>query len=245
MKNYLAALLLTLSVLGLPPFAYGDDATPDVRELFSRAMGGDEEALIALRQKADQNDDRSQLVLGFLYANGQGVTQDYAQASVWYRKAADQGDAAAQLSLGLMYVNGQGVTQDYTQAWTLIRKAAIQDLPDAQFNLGYMYENGDGVTQNYAEALAWYRKAADQNYDAAKYNLGLLYYNGQGVTINYVLAYQWFFLAKSASDQDPDLYSKASFKLDELIPQMTPDQITQAQKAAADWLALHPQPQAQ
>ena len=29
--------------------------------------------------------------LGALYADGQGVTQDYAKAREWYEKAADQG----------------------------------------------------------------------------------------------------------------------------------------------------------
>ena len=31
--------------------------------------------------------------LGLLYANGQGVAQDYAKAREWYEKAADEGDA--------------------------------------------------------------------------------------------------------------------------------------------------------
>ena len=30
-----------------------------------------------------------------MYANGDGVPQDYAEAVKWYRKAADQGQAAA------------------------------------------------------------------------------------------------------------------------------------------------------
>ncbi len=30
-----------------------------------------------------------------MYANGQGVPQDYAEAARWYRMAAEQGDASA------------------------------------------------------------------------------------------------------------------------------------------------------
>ncbi len=41
-----------------------------------------------------------------LYANGQGVPQDYAQAVAWYRKAAEQGYAKVQTNLGVMYANG-------------------------------------------------------------------------------------------------------------------------------------------
>jgi TPR repeat protein len=34
---------------------------------------------------------------------GQGVAQDYAQATTWFRKATDAGDAGAMFQLGLPY----------------------------------------------------------------------------------------------------------------------------------------------
>ena len=55
----------------------------------------------------------AQLILGLMYDNGQGVTQDYVEAVKWYQKAAEQGHAKAQYNLGLMYDKGQGVTQYY------------------------------------------------------------------------------------------------------------------------------------
>ena len=42
----------------------------------------------------------SQYNLGVMYANGEGVPQDYAEAVRWYRLAADQGLGEAQLNLG-------------------------------------------------------------------------------------------------------------------------------------------------
>ena len=54
--------------------------------------------------------------LGVMYANGQGVKQDYAKAVELYQKAAEQGDASAQYNLGIMYKNGLGVKQNYTKA---------------------------------------------------------------------------------------------------------------------------------
>jgi TPR repeat protein len=59
-----------------------------------------------------------------LYAEGQGVKQDFAEAANWYRKAADQEYAGAQNELGSLYENGQGVPQDYTEAANWYRKAA-------------------------------------------------------------------------------------------------------------------------
>jgi len=51
-----------------------------------------------------------------MFATGQGVPQDHAEAVKWYRKAADQGLAQAQSRLGVMYAKGQGVSQDYVEA---------------------------------------------------------------------------------------------------------------------------------
>jgi TPR repeat protein len=51
-----------------------------------------------------------------LYANGQGVRQDYVKAREWYEQAAAQGNASAQRNLGLLYANGLGVRQSWHQA---------------------------------------------------------------------------------------------------------------------------------
>lgn len=44
-------------------------------------------------QAAEQGNAQAQLNLGWMYANGQGVRQDDAQAAQWFRKASEQGDA--------------------------------------------------------------------------------------------------------------------------------------------------------
>ncbi|QIC72349.1 sel1 repeat family protein [Acinetobacter indicus] len=65
---------------------------------------------------AKKGDMTAQYNLGVMYANGQGVTQNYSKAFEWYSRAAAQGDADAQYRLGLMYASGQGVTQNYSKA---------------------------------------------------------------------------------------------------------------------------------
>ena len=70
----------------------------------------------SLRPLAEQGNATAQNNLGVMYAKGQGLPQNFAQAVVWYRKAADQGDAGAQFNLGGMYEDGQGVPKDYAQA---------------------------------------------------------------------------------------------------------------------------------
>ena len=69
-----------------------------------------------LMERAEQGDAIAQSNLGVMYANGEGVTQDYEKAVEWYQKAAQQGFANAQYNLGVMYEHSKGVTQDYEKA---------------------------------------------------------------------------------------------------------------------------------
>ena len=54
----------------------------------------------ATREAAERGVASTQWLMGYYYAYGEGVPQDYKEAVKWYRKAAEQGDAIAQRSLG-------------------------------------------------------------------------------------------------------------------------------------------------
>ena len=71
----------------------------------------------ALKERAEQGDREAQCKLGFMYAKGEGVPQDYREAVRWLRLAADQGDAMAQGQLGRMYAEGEGVPKDLILAY--------------------------------------------------------------------------------------------------------------------------------
>ncbi len=93
------------------------------------AMAGSSDGVAAFRRHdyaaavaifgplAERGDARAQAYLGFMYANGYGVPQNYVEAANWLRLASEQGYARAQYSLGLMYDKGHGVPQDYVQAY--------------------------------------------------------------------------------------------------------------------------------
>ncbi len=78
-----------------------------------------------LRDAARRGDARAQAKLGFAYATGRGVPQNYSVAVIWYRRAAQQGNATAQYPLGLMYDRGQGVHEDtiVAQKWLILAAA--------------------------------------------------------------------------------------------------------------------------
>ena len=54
------------------------------------------------RIAAEQGDVGAQYNLGVMYADGEGVPEDDAEAVRWYRIAAEQGDVGAQYNLGVM-----------------------------------------------------------------------------------------------------------------------------------------------
>jgi TPR repeat protein len=196
------------------------------------------------RTLAEQGVADDQYALGFMYENGRGVPQDYAEAAKWYRKAADQGVAGAQYNLGIMYVRGQGVPQDYAEALTYVRRSANQGFAPAQFFLGFLYRSGRELygpsvpPQDYAWALHWFRKAADQGNSSAMSNLGFMYRDGEGVPQDYVQAHVWYNLAVAASK--PDQRDMIAAYRDELAAKMTPAQIAEAQRLAREWRPTSP-----
>ena len=70
-------------------------------------------ALRLFQQLADKGSAIAQFNVGTMYANGQGVRQNYVEAVKWYGLAANQGSADAQHNLALLYANGQGVRQNH------------------------------------------------------------------------------------------------------------------------------------
>ena len=64
--------------------------------LLQQAAQGNPPALQRIRQAAAQGNTQAETDLGYLYAHGDGVPQNYMQAFSWYQKAAAQGDVTAQ-----------------------------------------------------------------------------------------------------------------------------------------------------
>jgi TPR repeat protein len=109
---------------------------------------------------AKQGDAVAQYHLGLLYANGQGVPKDDAQARQWYEKAAVQGHVDAQVNLGMLFDYGRGGPQDFKMAVRWYLRAANQGNELAQRKLGLLYERGDGVQQDFVQAYMWYKLGA-------------------------------------------------------------------------------------
>ena len=92
-----------------------------VSVLLSIANAGQEtvevtDIVTELRLAAEQGDADAQFNLGVMYANGEGVPENDAEAVKWYRLAAEQSHADAQFKLGVMYDLGNGVPENDAEA---------------------------------------------------------------------------------------------------------------------------------
>lgn len=186
-------------------------------------------ALRLWRPLADQGNAEAQYALGFMYAGGQGVPQNNAEAAKWWRLAADQGNTFAQYNLGTLYDNGKGVPQNKAEALKWYHLAAERGNDGAQFSVGLLHFAGVAVPENRIEAAKWWRRAADQGHIGAQAYLGLSYATGLGVPQDNIHAYMWLSVAAARGDQD------AISNRTRVARQMTPPQIAEAQKLAREW----------
>jgi tetratricopeptide (TPR) repeat protein len=108
----------------------------------------------AIVEKAERGDAEAQYNLGWMYFNGEEVTQNDIEAAKWFRKAAKQGHAGAYGNLGWFLIT-QG---KFDEAQSLTEKAHQMD-PQIfawTINLGHIYLlKGDRQTARryYQEAL--------------------------------------------------------------------------------------------
>ena len=96
--------------------------------------------------------------LGFIYADGRGVTQDYAKAAEYFTKGCELNDSLSCGPLGHLYATGQGVTQDYAKAAEYFTKGCELNEGGSCGLLGHLYYDGRGVIQDYAKAAEYFRK---------------------------------------------------------------------------------------
>jgi TPR repeat protein len=88
MRRPSAAFILIVSLLSFLmacPILAGpiEDSTKAYRR------GDYKTAYQLIKPQAEKGDDVAQFILGFLYDEGNGVPQDYAEAEKWYRRAAE------------------------------------------------------------------------------------------------------------------------------------------------------------
>ncbi len=165
----------------------------------------------------------AQCELGYMYAEGLGVTQDPEKSEHWYRMAANQGNGSALVSLGLMYYDGTVVSKNRLEAAKLwIRALDIYPRTwhtDVEFLLGDMYLNGDGVAQDYGEALRYLTRSANAGNAVAQNNLAYMYAVGKGVEKNHQKAVEWGMKSAMQGNAQAQLSVAGAYKRGEGVEQ--------------------------
>ena len=143
----LSAVTICLLLLTLPAWSAQDSnlSKPDA----------DQKQMTDLAAAAEHGDAGAQYLLGFMYAEGQGVPQDYTQAIRWYTKAAEQGHPDAPFMLAALCTDGRGIPPDPGEALRWYLTAARQGQPDAQLIASDMIAGGEGTEADLVEACKW------------------------------------------------------------------------------------------
>ena len=178
---------------------------------------------------AQEGDAKAQYNLGLMYASGDGVSYDAAQAASWYKKSASQGYREAQYALAVMTFNKELEDLDYTQAIKWYQAAAAQGHVRSQENLGMLFYRGDAIEQDINSSIYWFQLAANQNSSEAQQYLAYIYSNG-AIPEDIVKAGMWMML--SADNPDSRHKNKRTNLLKFLSSKMTTEQISQARQLA-------------
>ncbi len=86
------------------------------------------------------------------------------------------------------------------------------------------YNRGD-----FATAMHEWQPLADRGVAEAQFNVGVLYHKGRGAPQDFVQAYKWYNLAATYGEK------RGAEARDAIAKQMTPAQITKAQRLAWEW----------
>jgi TPR repeat protein len=73
-----------------------------------------------------------------MFAEGQGVTADLAEAVNWFRKAADNNNPVAQFNMGTYLAHGIGTAKDLPEAAYWLSRATAQHHEHAAANLEFV-----------------------------------------------------------------------------------------------------------
>jgi TPR repeat protein len=143
--------LLLIAVLSMFWTMPGIAGMPEAEAAYQR--GDFNAAFNELKPLAEQGNAAAQALLGALYRDGKGVSQDYVQALGWLRKASSQGYDLANVTLESMYSSQQGITKQE------VRDLALHGDVAAQSAMAAILGN-TGNPRDLGEAYVWLKLVA-------------------------------------------------------------------------------------
>ncbi len=121
------------------------------------------DAIKLFRKGCNKGDAGGCLILGLMYAQGDGVQTDLQEAALLFQKACDGEDGAGCESLGHMHINGFGMKKDYKTAWKFYKMACSYGNAKGCYKSGLLYQ----VNKYSKDAKQLFRKACNGGYQDA------------------------------------------------------------------------------
>ena len=123
---------------------------------------------------SDRNDMQARMILGMLYAEGVGCTQDAETAIALLSSAALNGHAEAYRRLGEIYISGKIVSANAKKALECYKSAADLGMTNAYETMGDIYREGELVERDVAKAIELYDIGAKEGHTGAREKAELL-----------------------------------------------------------------------
>jgi len=151
-----------------------------------------------LEKLVESDNVRAEVELGYRYAMGKGVANDYGKAVPLFRTAAKHDDPQAEFFLATAYYSGYGVPKDEAAAALWFERSAQQHYAASSYWLGYMIAFGrGGISPTWAGAVPHLWDAATHDYSEAQFLLGYAYDKGTDIDRNPKAAAYWYRRATS------------------------------------------------
>ncbi len=149
-------------------------------------------------------------------------------------------DAIKFLSFLALCVLPLSACADASDADTLRKLTAFAEQGSAAAEAGYSLAQGDvgniyGKRSDWPQAVKWWAAAAEQGYAPAAYNLANAYQNGQGVPKDSVQALAQILIMQRQMPEP--MRPRFAPRLEAIRSTLSPEQIAQAEVAAAAWQA--------
>lgn len=166
--------------------------------VFSQTLSTSE--IQTVKAMAKMGEPSAQIMLGGLYAVGEGVEQNLQVAEMWFEKAAVQGKPEGLYTLAIMHYGGIGnIPENHKIAKRLLIKAAERGhMKSQKFAATLYFEEKD-----YKLSAKFFKKAAAQGDANSQYMVGIMMYGGLGMQKDQQGAIKWM---KKAAKQG---YSRA------------------------------------
>ncbi|RGB26566.1 hypothetical protein C1646_720819 [Rhizophagus diaphanus] len=132
-----------------------------------------------------------EVMVGYFYEDGFGVSKNEIVAFEWYKKASKLNNLNGQFELGYCYNYGYSIKKNLEEALKSYKLASDKGLNIATYFLAVSYEF-DNEKNSFDEAFKLYKKSAEKGFIPSQYKLATFYEIGKGTQQNKTEALKWY-----------------------------------------------------